>query len=291
MNILLPNGKTIRGDTLVSNIIRSSLVPIPETVEAVIRYDATLLPYLKDGEVIKTGEGNTDYRIIWHQKGDTTQSTQGDRPYTFIKIIAVLDSVHKLSYASPRAVIKDSSTFGTIYRTCGATASIRADMTCGRIAVPAGQYATHQIMQLLQEESAAITWDGKSLEFIRNADLLKRTPVKRLESDTTQSLDSGFSERHSLPMYYSTNGGSGGLHAGDASKARSAKYHPRTDQRVLNNMTRVFLNKKLLDGSYYPSIRAGEVFEIAKKPYVVISAVHSYDASNQYSRFWLGDLS
>lgn len=290
MNITLSNGQTVRGDMVYSITIRSDLVAIPETLTASFKADNDLKAYLSEGETLKAGIDDTEYQIIWVDDNNQSGLTQGERQVGSTTVIAVLKCVYELALMRRSAVIKDSGTIGGVYRSCGATASIKSDLSCDRFACLTGNYATQSIAMILQEESASPVWDGHQLSFIRNKDLMKKSPTKTFDSDTTKVIKSGFTERHEIPMYYSTDGGEGNLQAGDTSKVRGASFIPRRDLRILRNMSKVLVNKRIMESSYSPRTRAGDVFDIAGLSQVVITAVHVTGIHNQYSRFWLGEL-
>ena len=290
MNVVLPNGKEVRGDLIESVELRSDLVPIPETLEVTLNYDKNLADILKEGESVRSGYDQSLYKIKKITKNQQGIGARGSRSTGIIHFIALLEPVFELSHLLNKAVIRDASTLGSLYRACGSQANVESDIVCGRFTCFISNCPTYPLQQAMQEQAATVIWTGKALKFMRLTDLFKQTPAKRLATDTTHAIDSGFLERHLVPANFSTNLSDGGLAAGDVSKVRTLNFVPRMNVQSLRNMTQVLINRRTLTGSLTPSLKAGNVIEVAGKPYVIITVSHLYSAKTQLTKAWLGDL-
>lgn len=298
MNITLSNGERIRGDLIVSSVVRTDLVPVPVTLECTVRWDAKLEPFLREGQIVRAGLDEPELRIIWASpdKG-TLGMEQGSRPLGTISFVALLDACADIAFRRSKAVIKEGSTLGAIYRACGAKVTIESDFTVKRFSCFVGGVPSYQIAQALQEEAGALVWQhsAKKLKFVRLPDLLKSKPVESLGADSIERVKSGFLERHEVPWFYSTDQ-SGTVIFGNRQKTRVAKFTPLKNSLTLNNMTRALVHAGTFTGRLDMQINAGDVFDVGGTPLVVVTAVHAFESGTdgkgqeQYSRFWLHSL-
>lgn len=296
MNITLENGKTLRGDIVVSAVVRSDLSPIPRTLEATVRLDDDVKPFLVEGKRVIAGHGDAEFRIVKVETANDAQSVQGGRAGGNIAISALLDPCHAISFRRQKAVIKESASMGAIYRSCGATVSVESDFTIPRFSCLAGEVPSIMVARVLQEEGGALLWvGGAKLRFVRLPDLFKQTPADRVSGDSARDIESGFLERHEVPSFYSI-GPDGGFVFGNREKTRTLHYRPRADVRTLRNMTRVLVMRKTLRGQYAGQIGAGAVIEVDGKAFVVVTAAHVHESGTDgegadgYSKYWLGSL-
>jgi len=102
-------------------------------------------------------------------------------------------------------------------------------------------------------------------------------------------------ERHEVPSFYSLDT-AGAFVYGNRAKVRAIAYQPRSDRRVLWNMTRALVQKKIMTTDYLPTAHAGRVIEVARIKYAIITAAHAFEGgsdggdSRMYSKFWLGAM-
>lgn len=292
---LTVNGEALRADAILSLTLRTDLAPIPATLEATIRYDEKVAPFLVEGKIVTAGLDNADYRILKSEPRFSKEGEQAGRPMASIAISAYLDKVHQLAFRRRTAVIKEQATLSQIYSACGATALVESDFTAYRFSCFAGGVPTYGVGAILQEEGGAIYWTGKSLKFARLLDLIKQTPATDVPANSVQQVESGFLERHEIPWFYSTDE-TGAFVFGNRDKVRSASYTPRKDERVLRNMTRCLILRHTLRSFYRPDINAGAVITIDGDPHVVVTAAHVLNSgtdgspSTTFSKFWLGAL-
>lgn len=280
----------------LKHVLRSDLYPVPETLECTLRLDPELEPFISEGSIVKSGRFDNEYKIVKKWRNTEVQEVQGNRPHGSYSFIALLKHCWPMAAKRESPVIFRGSTFGEIYRACGATAKIESDMPIVEFGCLAGDVPSFSVARLLQEEAAAMTWTGKALKFMRLDDLFKQDPVQRMSADSSEDVQSTFAERHQIPTFLSVDE-DGKIIYGNTEKARHATFVSRMDERRLRNMTKVLINKKTGKSAYAPQISAGQLIEIAERNYAVITAAHVTRDSghtgvsmNAYSKFWLGLL-
>ena len=289
MLLVLEDGGTISGEFIEKIVLRSDLFVIPETIEATLRYEKKAFDQLKEGDSFKSGYDNNEYQIIKVEPFlGNSQGMGKDQAIASFRIIALLKPFVKLAYIQKKATIKTSDKLSSVYRSCGYTGNTLNDMQAGKFSCFVGDFATVRIQKTLQDLSVSAVWKTDSLKFVRNAEILTSPAVLQFESDTTTSINSEFLQRHEIPENYSTKGDKANTIAGGTGKARILEYRPREKETTLLNASKVLVNKKILKSNYNASHKAGDVFLIAGKPYVVITALHSRSHDNEYSKYWLG---
>jgi hypothetical protein len=289
------NGKQLSSSSLLAVTLRYDLTPIPSTLELDIRLDDTLEQLLKEGKLIEAGHYSDSYKIVMTELRKDQAVTQGDSQVKTMRVTALLDSVHKLSYRQPRAVIKERASLGEIYRACGSKVGIGEDFNVARFTCFAGYVPTFAIMTALNEENAAVVYKNKRLSFVRINDLFKKEAASIFSEDTAQSINSEFIERNELPWAYSL-GNDGAFIQPNRATPRAALFLPRSGERILQNNSKCLIVRKKITVSIEPSITAGDIFSIANKKYVVITAAHTYEtgeagSNKQQTTVWLGDTS
>lgn len=296
MKIILPNGKELRGDLVPLVILRTDLVAIPSTLELLVRVDNELAPFIKQGELLSVGDKKLQYRIILTSKQSDGVSHLGNQNYALTKVIAILDVCHKLSFVAEKAVIKENTSLGAVYRACGATADIGSDVRLSKFTCYKGDVPSFSIMRAIALSACVPVWNGESkISFVRLRDLFLKNPAEKLPLDRTQDIQSGFLERHEIPAYCS-NTSNGGVIKSDAASGRRADYAMFCDQQELNNFSTYLIYRKVWTTGITPNLNAGEIVEIANKKFVIATAVHALSKSDsgsgsQVSRFWLAELS
>lgn len=295
MQLILPNNKIIRGDLAPLVIKRTDLTAVPSTLECLIRVDKDMSEFIQQGKVISLAAKDIQYRIIYTAQQGDNLGAKGNPDYKLTKVIAVLESCHQIAFAKEKAIIKENTNFSTIYRACGAETKVDKDIKVRRFSCYVGNAPSFSIQLALQREAATVVWDGRhTLSFYRLRDLFEQKPKETLETDSTQDIVSGFVERHEVPAFFS-NTDSGSVIAASGKKGRGADFEMFADSQILNNLSTYLVQKKIWTTRITPNINAGDVIEIAKKKYVVITATHLFShaevGGSQVSRFWLGELS
>jgi hypothetical protein len=287
--IILPNGKQLRGDLILSAVLRSDLTPIPVTLHAKIRVDDDLKKMLSEGQVI-TAAGDRFY--IVKSILPNARMSQGEHEVAYIEIFAYLDSVHTAGFVLKTALLKEKTTLQAIYRATGATLkAIENDLNVARFYCLAGNFPTVDIAKTLQDESAVVSWKNGKMRLFRVQDLMRQKPVLSLANNSMKDFDSGFLERHEIPTFYSIDA-NGVFIYGNKSKIRTAVFAPNKDVRQLQNMGRVLVKRKETNKIAFDlRICAGDVIDVQGiGQYAVITAAHVFEPEQQYTKLWLGQV-
>lgn len=296
MFLATSDGTAIRGDIIAKAEQRYDLTPVPSTLELFLRVEASMDATIQEGAVLLAGAKAERYRIIKINRAPSGWVQGGADPVEIAQVIAVLDAVAEIARPLPRAVVREGGSLGDIYRACGARARITSDVPAQLFVCPAGHIATPGIAQVLQEEAAAVVWRNEAVVFTRLADLFSQEPVQRVASDAAKLIESRFLEQHDIPAGVST-APDGGIVQGRTDSPRPLLYLPRTPERVLNNVTRCLVTRRVLSASYSGDVQAGSCIEVAGIKHVIVTASHLWQAGSdggaavQTSRFWLAQLS
>ena len=296
MILFLADGNQIRGDLIASATLRSDLAPVPVTLEADIRVgDSSIEEQLVVDQLVNTASGDK-FRIIKSEKIDSKE-VQGPNLVSVVRIAALLDSCHAVSFVRSRAIVKEQASLSAIYRAAGATVNaIQADFPVPRFCCPVGGTPTFDISRLLQEEGGVVRWKEGKLEFMRLPDLFKQEPLFKLPHNAAENIESGFLERHEIPWFYSLDD-TGALIFGNREKPRTTRFAPFQNEQKLRNMTRCLVRRKVAKVPFDARICAGDLIEFTDDTKLaVVTAAHAWiggingGTGENYSRLWLGSL-
>lgn len=298
MILSFADDKQIRGDLIRSAVIRSDLAPIPLTLEAEIGVDSDdLAKRLAEGGVILAG-GNGDAMRIIQSREAVGNSVQGDKVGVSRKIVAILDACHQASFVRGRAIVKEKTTIAGIYKVAGANIkAVEQDIVVPRFCCFVGDTPTFRIAQVLQEEGGVVRWKNGKMQFMRLTELIRQEPVITLSPGQTESIESGFLERHSVPSFFSTDQ-NGETIMGNNEKPRAARFSPFKTPQQLRNMTRSIVHRTTSRLPISWHVAAGDIVECDDgQKLVVITAAHAYKsktdsggAQNIYTRLWCGSI-
>lgn len=290
MLLFLQNGKQLRGDAILSAVLRYDAVPIPASLEVVLRVDETNYRYVRQGNKITVDKGGDVYQII-HAKEKPDYRQQGAKPLTTTHLIAIPENLVNVSFVSAKAIIKEDAHLGQIYRACGAkTSSITNDFQVPRFTCLQGEVPTFQIARILQENSGIIRMKKGKLQWFRVNDLFTQKPVAQVPDNGSEDIKSGFLERNEIPTFFSIDE-AGAIAVGDTKKPRSMMFTPNKDAQGLMNMTRVLVKRKASVLPYNPNLCAGDLVEVAGlNNMAIITAAHFFSQERQYTRVWLAEV-
>lgn len=300
MRVALEDGTTLRGDFVLRAVQRFDLTPIPSTLELTLRSDDTLGARIADGSVLVAGSSGDRYRVVKLRRAPSGWN-QGasSQPVEVIEVTAILDGFTALAWPLQRAVVKESKSLGEVFKSCGVTARIADDVPAGLFVCMAGMLPTPGIAQLLQEEGAAAVWrDTGRLSFVRLPDLFSARPVEKLKADTSRHVQSSFLERQEIPWAMSA-APDGSAVLGRRDVARGFVFLPRTPERILNNMTRCLVVRRVISAGFAGHVRAGDVMELEGGKHVVTTVAHRIEngavsgtggGGDQTTTAWLAQL-
>ncbi|MCA8037132.1 hypothetical protein LGM46_29630 [Burkholderia arboris] len=285
----------LRGDFVLSADLRFDLAPIPATFEARLRITPQTAADYRDNALITVNE--MPFRIIKSEPSPNAGGVQGSSPIAAVSIVALPEGCQAVARPLTRAVVFRNAGLAAIYRACGATVPLDGDFVVGRFSCFIGSVPTYRIAQVLQEESAVVTWRKGRLSATRLRELFQQQPLDALDIESADDVYSGFLEADQIPAYFSV-GPDGAFVQGQRSGAPQAmQYSPRKNVRELNAMNRVMVRRKVVSGVLNPTIRAGDLFDVRGTPLAVMTAVHHMEndtdgqGMRQLSKFWLGGLS
>lgn len=297
MNVYLSEGgrEQVPGEAVTRCVLRSDLSPTPRTVELSLKMTGDLPERLAVGSTFWTGREMLKYQIVKVDRGDPTGVVQGKEAEQAMMVTALLDSCARIAYRRERAVIQQNATLGALYRACGASVAIGDDFNVRRFSCLRGQVPSFDLAVALQEECAALVLRDGRISAVRLADLFKQNPIDEVgQSDSSAAIASAFLERHEIPAYLSITE-TGGFLLGAFESARAVGFKPRTEERILRNLSRVLVRRKVIDSSMCQEVIAGDLMRVGGEDLVVMTAAHAYEqrdgTTDSKSRLWLGAMS
>jgi hypothetical protein len=280
---------------ILSACLRYDMAPIPVTFEARVRLTNETAQVVQDGALIRVNE--IPFRIIKCEPlRNAGGSVQGDLPLSAVSITAFPDSLVGVARRRRTAVIGKNTSFSTLYRACGATASVDGDMSVGRFACFKGDVPTEPLAPLVHEVSAVEVWKAGRVALVRLRDLMAQAPLTSLTVIESEDVQSDFLEADEIPQYVSTGPDGKFLIGERRSEAQAVAYTPRKTSRELGLMGRVLVRRKVVTGTPNLQVQAGTVLDVRGVPMAVVSARNKQPKRSaggdiaQYSRYWLGSL-
>lgn len=295
MQVYAADGTPLRGDLITRVVQRTDLTPIPSTVEIRAIKTRETSAALVEGLIVMVGADMTAYELFRVDSDKSKGMQQGSREIAPIEAFGILASCAALGRRLQRSIIREGSTFADIYRSIGCTAVIESDFTVPVFAALVGSIPTPMIAQVLQEEAAIVFYAGGKVRFRRLADLINTKASITFDKDRTEEISSDFLERHAIPFVVSSSP-SGAIITSKREAARGMVYRPRADQRILNNMGTVLVQRRKMREALSPDFNAGTRVDIGGLPHIVITAAHVRASANdkgageEFTQLWLGEV-
>jgi hypothetical protein len=292
--LALEDGTPLRGDFVLGSIQRFDLTPIPGTLELRYRADSRVTGQLQPGSIVRAGSSKERYRIVRQDMATASAPQHGGESVEVVEAVAIPESFAGMALPLARAVVKYGKTLGEIYRACGATARVLADIPVASFGCYIGAYPSPAIAAALQQEGAAVVWsDGRGVSFKRLAELFSAEPVDRITDDSASLVRSPFLERHEIPWGFTVGSDGGAIFGRRDGAGRQPAYLPRATERQVVNLSSCLVVRRRVIGAYAGHIRAGDVVEVGGVKHVVVTAAHAATsgadggASNQTTSLWL----
>lgn len=285
----------MRGDMILSAVLRSDLAPIPYTFEAQVRITPDTAATFADNAVITVN--STAFRIVHTEPMYNAGGVQGKDPISAVSITAYPDAIANVARPRTSAVIFENTSLSGVYRACGSSAPVTGDLPVTHFACMIGSIPTFQIARVLQEESAVVMWRKGSIKAMSLRDLIAQVPVDSIDAAVSDGVASQFLVADEVPVYYTVAADGSIVWGPRRSPTQRAEYTPRKSERALNAMGRVLVRRKVITGKASPTVRAGDVLLVRGTPLVVMTAAQVMkngsggDSIEQYTRLWLGSLS
>lgn len=286
----------MRGDMILSAVLRSDLAPIPYTFEAQVRITPDTAFNFVDNAVITVN--STPFRIVCsepiHNAGG---SAQAKYPISAVSITAYPDAIANVARPRTSAVIFENTSLSGVYRACGSNVPVTGDLPVTNFACMIGDIPTFQLARVLQEESAVVMWRKGSIKGMSLRDLMAQVPIDSVDATASDGVASQFLVTDEVPVYYTVAADGSIVWGPRRSPTQRAEYTPRKSERALNAMGRVLVRRKVITGKASPTIRAGDIVLVQGTPLAVMTAAQVMkngtdgDGIEQYTRLWLGSPS
>lgn len=285
-------GAVLGGDVVTRVILRSDMTPIPATIEIEARRVPQVEKLLAEGQRVVVGDVKAEFTIVKSQQMANNSPLQGERPTSGFKVIGMLTSCEPIARRLQRSVIRENSPLGEIYRACGAQVRIGSDFNVPRFSCFVGMTPSFEVAKVLQEEAGALVYSDGAITYRRLGELSAQKAALTVAEEAAEILSSDFLERHAVPFAFSTDS-SGAIVSGRKEASRGIHYQPRADQRIVNNLGQVLLQRRKMRMAFTPMLQAGARIDVGTNRMIVITAAHVFDTDGgeQYTQAWLGELS
>ena len=292
MNIQLEDGSSIGGGDLISAIYRTDLVPVPVTLELVVKADDRLRELLVISKELLTPKG-IRLEIVKSQVINE-QSIKAGRRIGAIHIIAVLAGCAPLLGVTKKAVSLENTSFNEVYRALGASIRIKRDIKLASFTCLKGQMPTVPIALALQKEAAVICYTEQGLSVIRLNDLMTGETTL-FDKSAVQFIEHPNAISHGNVNYFSIDDNGTDI-LGSARAQRSIQYYPRADDRELQNLRRILITKATITRQLDERLQAGLGVKVEEARFTVLTSAHRYDSgalggpSITATKAWLAQL-
>lgn len=284
-------GAGLGADVVTRVVLRTDMTPIPATVEIEVRRGIHSERILAEGQKVLVGGMPSEFVIVKSQQVAGNAPPQGDQPTSGMKVIGMLASCEAIARRLQRSVIRENAPLGEIYRACGAQVRIGSDFNVPRFACYVGMTPSFEVAKILQEEAGAIVYDNGAITYRRLGELVAQKASLTVPEEATEVLASEFLERHAVPFAFSTDQ-TGVIVSGRKEASRGVHYQPRADQRIVNNLGQVLLQRRKMKTALTPGLFAGARIDVGGHRMVAITVAHVVDSmgGDQYTQVWLGEL-
>lgn len=295
MNILLKEtGDQLPTDVVLRWLSRSDLAPVPRTIEFTVKLVDGVESKLTTGASFWSGRENLRYEIVHTDKAQPIGQIQGKSQQQAMNVTGLLYNCANVAKPRQTAVVQEGQTFGAAYRACGAFTTIANDFVVPRFSCFRGFEPSIHLVQVLQEEGAALVLRNGQISATRLVDLMAQQPVDNIgQVDSSAKIQSEMHQYQQVPSFFSTNS-KADIVNGPMGQGRRMQFQPGLDLRQLRNASSVLVRTKTVDSMICQQIIAGDVLRVAGENLVVITAAHCMEnnegAVEDRSRLWLGKL-
>lgn len=292
MNIQFEDGSNIGGGSLINAIRRTDLVPVPVTLEMVVKADDSLYSQLICGK--KLYIANNVVMTIVKSQVINAQSVNAGRRIAAIHVIAVLAGCEPLLSVVSKAVSLSNTSFNEVYRALGAKVRIKRDIKLASFICLKGQSPTKPIALALQKEGAVVCHSEKGLSVLRLNELFGGEAIL-FDKSAVQWINNPSAVDHSNVNYLSIDDNGTDI-IGNTRPERSICYYPRANNRELQNLRRILITKATITRQLDDRLDAGCGVLIDNQRLAVITGAHRYDSgalggpSVNATKAWLAQI-
>lgn len=274
MNIQLEDGSSIGGGNLINAIYRTDLVPVPVTLELVVKAEDRLHELLLVDKTLTTPKG-VSLTIVKSQIINE-QSIKAGKRIAALHVIAVLSGCEVLLGVTKKAVSLTNTSFNEVYRALGAKVRIKRDIKLASFVCLKGQMPTVAIAKALQKESTVICHSEQGLSVIRLNELMIGEATL-FDKSAVQWINHPNAIRHGNINYLSIDDNGSDI-LGTARSERSIEYYPRADTRELQNLRRILITKATITRQLDDRLGAGKLVVVDNKTLVVLTGAHRFES-------------
>ncbi|WP_296405013.1 hypothetical protein [Psychrobacter sp.] len=278
VNLTLSDGYGIDGQDLISVIYRTDLVPVPASLELLVKATDRIRPLLQTGSILQTSDG-TALTVVKSQHIDMQAIKEGKRVGALI-VTAVLSGCEPLLGVTNKAVALYDTSFNEVYRALGAKLRLKSDIKLNEFICLKGQLPTKRIALALQKEAAVAAFIDGNVSILRINDLFKGEPVL-YDRSALQWVDNPNIINHSNTNYLSIDDNGSDI-IGTPFNNKQIGYYPRADVRELQNLRRILVTKAKMVRQLDDTLMAGRYIQvdngIERDDLVVLTAAHRYDS-------------
>lgn len=274
MNIQLDSGQAIGGSDLLSAIFRSDLVPVPITLELLVKANDALYSALSVGKQIII-KGEIALNIVKSQVLNE-QSVKAGRRIAAIHAVAVLAGCEPLLSVAKQAVSLKNTSFNEVYRALGAKIRIKRDIKLEKFICLKGQAPTHAIALALQKEAAVICYQSDGLSVLRLNELMSGDAILFDKSAVQWVSNPNITIKGNIN--YLSIGDNGSDIIGQVREQRPIDYYPRVNNRELQNLRRILITKATITRPLDDRLDAGKLVMVDDKKLVVLTGAHRFDS-------------
>lgn len=270
----------IGGSDLISAIYRTDLVPVPVSLELVVKSTDKIYPLLQTDKKLWTAT-ETELIIVKSQILNT-QSIKDGKRVAAIHVIAILSGCEALISVAKRATSLKNTGFNEVYRALGAKISMANDIKLNQFICLKGQLPTERIALSLQKESTVIRYDGSNrISAIRLNELFKGDS-KLYDKSSVQWVSNPSVVTHGTVNYLSIDDNGSDI-VGDTDQSSAINYYPQADARELKNLKRILVTKGIITRQLDEYLYSGKLVSISSgndvgQPFVVLTSAHRYDS-------------
>ncbi len=292
MNIQLEDGSQIGGGNLISAIYRTDFVPVPVTLELVVKADDRLRDFLSIGRQLVTPKGVTLEVVL--SRVINEQMVKAGKRTAAIHVIAIMAGCAPLLGVTNKAVSLENTSFNEIYRALGAKVRIKRDIKLASFTCLKGQLPTTPIALALQKEAAVVCHTDNGLSVMRLNELMDGEAIL-FDQSAVQWIEHPNAVKHGNVNYFSIDDNGSDI-LGNARSERSIQYYPRADARELQNLRRILITKATITRQLDERLDAGKVIAVDGQRLVVLTAAHNYESgamggrSVMATKAWLAQI-
>lgn len=292
---LLKSNYSIPMSNLLSATLRSSLVPVPVTLEFTTNSTKELDDQLIVGAELTVGDLPLVLEIVKAQPLKSQTIKDGRRVGGFA-CVAILAGCKRLIEPISKAVILKDTSFNAVLRACGAKISLAEDLPLPEFICLIGSMPTQRIALYLQQEAAVMCIKNNRLAVVKIDAILKQKSIDTFDPSAMTWLHSDAAVKMQKSSYVSIDKDGSTVLGDNTTAGLSVFQRAGLDARQLKNMEKVLVKRGTIMRPLNLTVSSGDVVEIDKKQYALLTVVNHLTTGAQggsqvmTSKMWLASL-